>query len=462
MKRTLRSGLQRIEVVKGHRRAAADTILTFPDVYAARAFLLRFASDPWDMDTLRQILQDAQPFIKLGRVDNREVVRQLAHHLVSGRIRLSMRREVLRYGSGGTAPPVGDRPETETPETPPPETDLTWIRLQVVHDRTDQPLPGIALAVTLPDGSEGAYRTGAEGWVDIENIPPGTCSVACAIDGAWLRDVYAFVAMGYTPVSPSETPSPSSEAATGKAEARTRIALIKEHKVRTGESLKSIAEANGLTWQVLAEFNWGTAVPDEINEHLRDEVGCTKKTPDGYNYVFDDTDEPGILYIPKRWMQSGLATEQVHVIRVRQADGFRIILENEEGLRIPNAVYKATLADGSTHEGRLGRSGIALIKDPPPGPVEVIFADLDDIEAKSLAATVRKGFDERTPREAHRLFRYPPETVRRVFEAYDAHFNDYHGTGLRHDIEQEFFTDPDAHMVFFAHLARAHMTNSEA
>jgi hypothetical protein len=99
-----------------------------------------------------------------------------------------------------------------------------------------------------------------------------------------------------------------------------RIAEIEEHKVKTGESIKSLAEANGMTWQELAKFNWDTDVPDEINKHLRDEVGCTKKTRDGYNYMFDNSDDPGIIYLPKSkdWKESGLQTDKTHTLRVRK------------------------------------------------------------------------------------------------------------------------------------------------
>ena len=94
------------------------------------------------------------------------------------------------------------------------------------------------------------------------------------------------------------------------------IAEITEHKVKTGESIKSLATANVMTWQELAIFNWGTSDPDEINKHLREDVGCTKMI-DRHNYRLDDSDNPGIMYIPRKWSQSGLATDQVHTIRVR-------------------------------------------------------------------------------------------------------------------------------------------------
>ena len=99
------------------------------------------------------------------------------------------------------------------------------------------------------------------------------------------------------------------------------IASVQEHKVKTGETLAMLASNNGLSWEALARFNWGVSTPAEINEALRDKVGCTKKTQDGKNYLFDDSDDPGIVYIPKPWNESALASGQPHIIRVRRIAG---------------------------------------------------------------------------------------------------------------------------------------------
>jgi hypothetical protein len=87
--------------------------------------------------------------------------------------------------------------------------------------------------------------------------------------------------------------------------------------VKKGETLDGLAKGAGMTWKELAKFNWGTDLPGEINQHLRDDVGCTKKTSDGANYVFDDSDDPGIVYIPKPWKQQGLATAKTHVFKAK-------------------------------------------------------------------------------------------------------------------------------------------------
>lgn len=71
-----------------------------------------------------------------------------------------------------------------------------------------------------------------------------------------------------------------------------------DYKVRTKDSIESIAKRAGMKWEVLAEFNYGTRVPDEINWYLREYVGCTKETGDHNNYVFDSADDPGIVHIP--------------------------------------------------------------------------------------------------------------------------------------------------------------------
>jgi LysM repeat protein len=70
------------------------------------------------------------------------------------------------------------------------------------------------------------------------------------------------------------------------------------HRVRDGETLDSIARANGLTWQALARHNFGTDVKDEVSRQLYTKVGCRKKTGDGRSYIFTSQDSPGLIQIP--------------------------------------------------------------------------------------------------------------------------------------------------------------------
>ena len=81
--------------------------------------------------------------------------------------------------------------------------------------------------------------------------------------------------------------------------------VVEEHSVATGETLAGIAAGAGMSWKELAEFNWGTSQPKEINRFLRDVVGCTKMTANRKNYVFDDFDDPGIVLVPVEWKETG-------------------------------------------------------------------------------------------------------------------------------------------------------------
>ncbi len=102
--------------------------------------------------------------------------------------------------------------------------------------------------------------------------------------------------------------------------------LAEEHKVKTGETLESLAAQAKITWQRLAEFNWGTSSPKRINEHLADDVGCTKRTAGG-NFMFDDTDDPGIILIPKKFRRAGLPARQVHTMFVLEKEDDERLLD---------------------------------------------------------------------------------------------------------------------------------------
>ena len=220
---------------------------------------------------------------------------------------------------------AGTRQEPVKEAAPPaaiPGAVKAGVKFKVVEDATDRPIPGVVLRIRLPNADEQDYTTRTDGLVEIDEIDPGMCAVSCHCERARLERTYKFVAMGEEVVSPLP-PAAHADGKELKTQTDVRILVVEEHKVQTGESLKGIAEANGMTWQELAEFNWGTSVPDEINEHLRDDVGCTAKTADGFNYSFRSEDEPGIVYVPKPWQQDGLATENTHAIRTRTLGGLR-------------------------------------------------------------------------------------------------------------------------------------------
>ncbi len=95
-----------------------------------------------------------------------------------------------------------------------------------------------------------------------------------------------------------------------------QIALLAEHRVRTGETLESVAGEHGLTWEQLAKFNWDTTDPHQVNNHLRTDVGATRRSQDDRFFVFDDADDPGIILVPSEFRETGLETNRTHTVRV--------------------------------------------------------------------------------------------------------------------------------------------------
>jgi len=379
------------------------------------------------------------------RSDQLAVLRTVARLIEEGQ--LGVAEQVHRFNPPTKLDEMNEAPPpAPPPPLPRPTKTLTWIEIKVVDDATGKPVNWVRLVVKTPDGNQTYQTTNAEGLVRIEELEPGKCDISCELKNPRMEDVLGFVAMG----EGGSQSSDEKEGGNGQQQkpGTLLIADIDRHHVKSGETLDGLAKQAGMTWKDLAKFNWGTDSPDEINKRLRNNVGCTKKTKDGQNFVFDDSDKPGIVFIPRKWEETGLATGGRHVVRVKRLKRFFIRLENDLGLRIPEVKYEAVLADGREISGELGIGGVDAIDDPPDGEVGVRFPDLDDIEAKSVAASARKGFDDRDPKELHRFFRYAKETVKRAIEAYDKYFNDYRGEGLKNDIEEEFAGDDEAIGMF--------------
>src|SRR3712207_7590937 len=55
---------------------------------------------------------------------------------------------------------------------------------------------------------------------------------------------------------------------------RSFLARLVKYKVSDGETLESVAEANGISVNELTQFNWGTTDPKEIQKRLFLDVGC--------------------------------------------------------------------------------------------------------------------------------------------------------------------------------------------
>lgn len=79
------------------------------------------------------------------------------------------------------------------------------VAFRVVDDKTDQPIAGVALKITLPDGSVETHTTDADGAVEIDDLEkPGQCSVTCEKKDLRLPTTLDFVGMGETRISPAD------------------------------------------------------------------------------------------------------------------------------------------------------------------------------------------------------------------------------------------------------------------
>jgi LysM domain-containing protein len=244
------------------------------------------------------------------------------------------------------------------------------IRLTFLREADRSPLANVAVRLELPDGSTRDLASDANGIVEVDGLRPGTCRASSPLKDARLATTSPFASL-------EDAPLPAAASSSALGGDRLVVARIEEHKVKKGESIDSLAKANGLTWQELSKFNWGTSVPDEINEHLRDEVGCTKRTADGYNYMFDESDDPGIVFIPTVWRAEGLATGRDHVVLVRAPSSpfvLRFVLESETtGHLLPFHPFTvrepggAEIARGKTNADAEGIVGV-----PRRGEYEVV------------------------------------------------------------------------------------------
>jgi hypothetical protein len=340
----------------------------------ARRYLQDYAHDPGSVSQMRLILAEDAHGVDVSRLDDSEVLDELA-------ARVSHNRLIIAEELDDPLPIVHE-PEAASSSSsaaPPPELPrskkLTYIEFKVVWDENGEPVKNVRLVVKTPDGVENYHDTNSEGLVRIDELDPGNCDVRCDLKNARLTDTLNFVAMG------EPKPKAGSGEGNGASSSNTmRIAQIDIHKVKKGESIKSLADGIGITWQELSKFNWGTDVPNEINNHLRDEVGCTKKTKDGYNYMFDDSDNPGLMYLPKKWSEEALATAKTHFIRVQKIKGgplLRFVLESSStGHLLPFHPYRVLdLSEKEVASGETNDCAIGTAEVPSDGEYFVVPGD---------------------------------------------------------------------------------------
>jgi hypothetical protein len=345
--------------VASHATDGVYSVRQFKTASQAREYLGRFEQNSQSMDRLRRLVKEFDEGRSHRKDDEEEelddealldeVARRVHDHKVVVAERIERFTPPTLLDEANDAAPANVEPAST-----PPEKKTTFIEFLVVDNDTGQPYSPVRLVVKQPDGTEVYKTTDSNGLTRIDDLDPGVCQVWCEIKNLKMADTLAFVSMGEAAVDKSPTGDKPGVGST------LRIANIEEHKVKTNESIASLAKGAGMAWQDLAKFNWGTEVPDEINKHLRDDVGCTHKTKDGYNYMFNDSDDPGIVYIPTQWKETDLATGERHVIRARRIPlpGLDLIIPLEIDLDDdPSVQDEIRLKDGDGRYERVVASG---------------------------------------------------------------------------------------------------------
>lgn len=268
------------------------------------------------------------------------------------------------------------------------------VRVVVVDSRTGLPVPNVALSVRAADGAAVPVVTDETGTVFVEGLSRGLVDVTSPLPKeSELEKSFHFVALG-RPAVPTVTTASTS-------------------------GIRERAAAPGLT----------TLSGDSKSIFALDKPAAGKaKSPE-----------------PKAFEAKGLATETVHHIQV--ALPFVIRLEEENGLPIPEAAFQIQLADGRTETGVLDRTGRAIIEDAPPGPFALQYLDIDDVNAKAMAARARLACEKRDLDGLRAVLICSAEDLKLAESAYETFFNDLSGKGMTEDMQNAFQGTDDERLL---------------
>lgn len=339
--------------------------VVFLDGHAARSFLHSLCyCDDRNCAVLRRVA--AERWGGFGPVDlpERELVARLADELAGGGW------AVLRKKRPDLTVDIGIASRRFDPSELPAAEPIHRLLVKVIDDETGAPIGGCRLDVSQSGGAKQRLLTRPDGVAELPGAKPGSYDVEGPFGGITLATTLVLAggkAKGGAK-KPGEKPQAAREAVSGWT-----IAEVKEHRVKKGDTLTSIAQSEGLSTVQLAYFNFGVYEPEQIEAALRDEVGCTHRNKDG-KYVFSDADEPGIVYVPRLWTKRGVPVDVENTLRVRRVERrlpdlrfwYQIDVHSESA-RDDKLILEAE--DGSwKHELE-----VKSLSEPEPGWVEAVF-----------------------------------------------------------------------------------------
>ena len=357
MVKGLRVGLDEYELLE-RRDAQSDKAepVALRDPQDAEAFVAAVAADSFARDELLAEVARRDPVLAtIG--SPRDKLALAARLLLEGELRLARPERPGWMMRGGEA----DATTSERPAPAPAPPEKAWLEVRVIDDESGRPYKDVKLTVTLADESVNPSTTNGDGVVEFPNTRHGHAEVTSELPDGGIEQTFAFVGVGERAL-PEQAEGEEAEQE-DLPPGPYRICSVTEHRVRTGETLESVAQRHGLSWQELAKFNWGTAAPPEVNKRLRFVLGCTKKDAAGNNYVFDDADEPGVLYVPRPWKLGGLSTDLAHSLRVRRIRP-RLSLRIDDPFLgfVADTPVDVRYADGSSEKLETNEDGVVEVK----------------------------------------------------------------------------------------------------
>jgi hypothetical protein len=286
-------------------------------------YLRRLAEDPLGLQALREIVLE-EGGLGAGEAHTKDELPALvAHWIATRRLRLAKA-------------PVWPWPKLEpfAPElfvrAPAPVAETGVFSVLVVDDLTDDPMPNVKLHVKLPDGSEKDVVTDSSGRVDLAKVSKGRATLSSVVGGAKLTGAVVFVKTGAVSSQPQAAqtsggqshggPSAGASKAGGSGGGQEQVVVLRivERKVKTGDSLATLATEYGIAADDITDFNWQTTKPEEVNQYLYAKVGCRKRSANDQKFIFDSADRPGVVLIPQPITLSSLALDQLHILRVKK------------------------------------------------------------------------------------------------------------------------------------------------
>lgn len=174
----IRAGHLEHEVLLAHQRLKTPIHLRERDPVLARQLIDRFAGDPLNLQTLRQMLR-LELFEDCSGLDDRQVLAKVAKLLLCGRIVIeALPDRPVSPTSEGFLRVIGPATEMKEKRATILDDTLTWIAIELV-DTEGEPVAHVAYKILRPDGSVvDAGTLNENGHARVEGIKPGQYQVS--------------------------------------------------------------------------------------------------------------------------------------------------------------------------------------------------------------------------------------------------------------------------------------------